>query len=349
MRFYIFMTLICSYLASSIDDSSSYDYTEKYLTGAYCINTNVILLNEKLECPDADRDHFEDYDNLKLFCSDTSCKNCKDTDHTLIHGAAFECECNNTKQYYYCKFPDKYLEKRKELEKWVKDLALSLNISVDQLDNSSRQIKIEDKNISNNSNISLPVIDTDDIFICTFSPNHSIKIEESCVLNGTVNVCNCSSNFRNSFKACSNLFCEPASSCNDCKEDFYPQHGFGYECNCNGIKKDYVCKGQDELVEVYGIAEKRITEVSVIILQGILIFLLCSTIICCLACCVCYFSIKCCKTKISNLFKSDNNRYQMAPNELTPNAPIRYNRNTFELNGKNDLAPLFETNTILKV
>ncbi|CAF1037924.1 unnamed protein product, partial [Brachionus calyciflorus] len=154
--------------------------------------------------------------------------------------------------------------------------------------------------------------------------NHDVKVQKTCVLNGNVNLCDCQTNFRSLLKNCDNsyLFCDRESSCRDCEETFYPEHGFGYKCKCNGITKDFICKDQAELIEAL-----------VLIIQALFIFIFCSTIVCCCVCCIGYFTIKGCKNTITKLFKSDRrviNLYQMVPNDQSPT--VYSNRNKLELN-----------------
>ncbi|CAF0861731.1 unnamed protein product [Brachionus calyciflorus] len=318
------------FIASSV---KCIDEDIKYLTGAYCIDTDSCDRNgdsRVCECPDADRDHFEDYDNLKLFCSETTCKNCKDIDYSFIYGSAVECDCKNGKRKYYCK--------RSKIAPWMNPNTNS-SIFFYGLVNNDHEKKIENittfsklltnktiliQNSTKNKEEYIWHENSYGQIIIENKNNRDVKVEKTCVLNGNVNLCDCQTNFRNLLKNCDNsyLFCDRESSCRDCEENFYPEHGFGYKCKCNGIKKDFICKDQAELIEAL-----------VLIIQAIFIFIFWSLIVCCCACCIGYFTIKGCKNTITKFFKSDSrviNLYQMVPNDQS--RTVYSNRNKLELN-----------------
>ncbi|CAF0861692.1 unnamed protein product [Brachionus calyciflorus] len=354
MRNYFYLALISLVLASSVDCFFD-DEDIKYLTGAYCIKSSTCDRNGIVnicECPNTDRDHFEDYNNLQLFCSETTCKNCKDIMSDLIYGAGFECQCNNTKQHFYCKYEEKYQKKMEDLKEWLQsflnqsksthtnDDLISNDHQSDYYHDYDREYNMKNAIVSKRQTRNSNVL------------HHKNKIEKSCVLNGTAHLCKCPSDFRNLLKSCDNsyLFCNQLSSCRNCKEDFYLKRGYGYECECSGIKKHFICRDQDEMVEAYNKIESKLADVFSLVIVSILAFLFFSTIACCCACCIGYISIKCWKNVISKYFKRGirYNRLQMATNDQSSTVPVQYNRNDkFELDDKNDVAPIYETDPLV--
>ncbi|CAF0861710.1 unnamed protein product [Brachionus calyciflorus] len=384
MRCHFYLALISLFLASSV-----YSIT-KNLPTQFCIDADPCVRNgtsNLCECLETDRDNLKDYDKLKLlFCSETPCNNCTNTTHDLIYGAGFECQCNNTKQYFYCK----------DYETTIELSIFNINDSIinDQRENSTKAINIENiklytESTRNTTNISkvtayekyenekedsnqlkqnlndhtsndnfteiteiedinpytesnspnIPSYDTSEQVehvgnipdIMENQGNHSNFQEKeiTCVLNENVNLCDCPANLRNIMKTCDNtyLFCNKTSSYRDCKEDFYPRHGFGYQCNCNGIKNDFVCKDQDDMIKAYNLGHKNIKKASSF--KTILISFFHFIIICFFISCIGYFSIKCCKSKISKCFKSDirYSRFEMSPSDRSPTRKNLYNRN----------------------
>ncbi|CAF1147783.1 unnamed protein product, partial [Brachionus calyciflorus] len=115
--------------------------------------------------------------------------------------------------------------------------------------------------------------------------------------------------------------CDSESSpCKDCREKFSGEHGFGYECECNGEKESFFCENQKEVIEAIEMVSEWLGKVLGGLAGGVIVgFIVVILIGCGCIGCICFLCIKCCIRKCSD---KQTNNYRMTPT----NAPI-YTRN----------------------